>query len=90
MFRGGEAEIRTQTGHNVHENVGRIQQGGTGLLLYGPLIEQYNFELSGKDDTGLGRRVVMTFQGEEGKKTRVVVAYYSCVTPPKATESSYQ
>ena len=90
MFRGGEAEIRTQTGHNVHENVGRIQQGGTGLLLYGPLIEQYNFELSGKDDTGLGRWVVMTFQGEEGKKTRVVAAYCPCVTPPKATKSSYQ
>ena len=54
MFNEGEAEIRTQTGHNRHENVGRTQQGGTSLLLYGQLIDQYNFEASGKDDTGLG------------------------------------
>jgi len=61
MFNGGETEIRTQVGHNVHKNVGRTQQGGTGLLLYGPLINQYDFEASGKDDTGLGRWVVMVF-----------------------------
>ena len=40
MFRGGEAEIRTVAGHNVHENVSRFQEGGTAALLYGPLIEQ--------------------------------------------------
>ena len=44
MFNGGEAEIRTQTGHNVHEDVGRTQQGGTSLLLFGSLIDQYDFE----------------------------------------------
>jgi len=54
MFNGGDAEFRTQTGHNVHENVGKMQQGGTILLLFGPLIDQYNFEESGKDDSGLG------------------------------------
>ena len=59
MFNGGEAEIRTICGHNVHENVGRTQQGGTSLMLYGPLIDQYDFEASGKDDAGLGRWVVM-------------------------------
>ena len=54
MFRGGEAEIRSVAGHNVHENVGRSQEGGTSLLCYGPLIEQYDFKNTGKDDTGLG------------------------------------
>ena len=90
MFNGGEAEIRTQTGHNVHENVGRTQQGGTSLLLFGSLIDQYNFEESGKDDSGLGRWVVMTFQGSHGIVTRVVCGYNPCVTNRRATRSTYQ
>ena len=63
MFRGGEgeAEIRLVAGHDVHENVGRSQEGGTSLLCYGPLIEQYDSKNSGKDDTGLGQWVVMSF-----------------------------
>ena len=90
MFHGGEAEIRTQTGWNVHENVGRTQQGGTGLLLYGELIQQYDFEASGKDDTGLGRWVFMTLRGSDGIVTRVVCAYNPCYTQGKATRSTYQ
>ena len=65
MFNGGEVGIRTQVGHNVHENVCRTQQGGTSLLLYGPLIDQYDFKASGKDDTGLGRWAVMVFCGQD-------------------------
>ena len=84
MFNGGEAEIRTITGHNVHENVARRQQGGTSLLLYGDLIDYYDFEGSGKDDTGLGRWVHMAFQGSEGIVTRVVCGYSPCVTTEKA------
>ncbi len=61
MFNGEKAEIRMLTGHNVHENARRMQQGGTSLLLFGGLIDQYNFEASGKDDTGLGHWVVMVF-----------------------------
>ena len=60
MFNGGECEIRSVAGHNVHENkCGKVQQGGTGILLYGSLIDQYNFEANGKDNTGLGRWVSM-------------------------------
>ena len=61
MFRGGEAEIRSIAAHNVHENVGRIQEVGTRMFLYVTLVDQYNFEHSNKDDTGLGRWVVMVF-----------------------------
>ena len=58
MFNGGEAEIRSVAAHNVHEKkCGRTQQGGTSVLLYGPLIEQHDFKASGKDPTGLGRWV---------------------------------
>ncbi len=38
MFQGGESEIKLIHGHNVHKNVGPFQRGGTGLLLYSPLI----------------------------------------------------
>ena len=31
LFNGGEAEVRSVVGHNVHENVSRVQQGGTRL-----------------------------------------------------------
>ena len=41
MFRGGDAEIRSIEAHNVHENLGRIQEVGTSMLLYGPLVDQY-------------------------------------------------
>ena len=43
IIRGGEAEIRSIAAHNVHENVGRVQEGGTSMLLYGPLVYQYDF-----------------------------------------------
>ena len=58
MFRGGESDIQPIAAHNVHENVGRVQEGGTIILLYGPLVYQYNFKHSGKDDTGLVRWVL--------------------------------
>jgi precorrin-4 methylase len=43
MFKGGEAEIRSVSAHNMHKgkDVGRTQEGGTAMMLYGTLIEQY-------------------------------------------------
>ena len=90
MFKGGEAEVRSVAAHNVHENVGRAQEGGTGLLCFGPLIEQYDYEQSGKDDTGLGRWVVMVFQGADGLVTRVVCSYNPCYNNKKQSRTSYQ
>ena len=40
LFRGDEAPIKSIAAHNVHENVGRIQQGGTSRLLFGHLTQQ--------------------------------------------------
>ena len=91
MFNGGESEVRSIAGHNVHESdCGQRQQGGTGLVLNGPLIEQFDFEASGKDDTGLGRWVTMVFRGQDGLTTRVICGYNPCKSAPKATRSSYQ
>ena len=47
MFNWGEAEIITQTGLTCYENIGRAHDG--------TLIDQYDFESSKKDVTGLGR-----------------------------------
>ena len=56
MLNGGESETRTVPGINVHEKGGgRILQGETTLLLFRSLIDQYNFEARGKDNTGLSR-----------------------------------
>ena len=78
MFRGLEKYIRSIAAHNVYENVGRVQEVGTGMLLYGPLVDQYDFEQSGKYDTWLVRWLVMAFQGPEGIKNRIVCGYNLC------------
>jgi hypothetical protein len=89
LFRGGEADIRSVAAHNRHEgkDVGRVQEGGTVMLLYGPLIEQYNMENSGRDETGLGRWVFMAFIGEGGIATRIMSCYNPCyITRIKSQE----
>jgi hypothetical protein len=62
LFKGGKSAIQSITVHNVHKNVGQVQQGGTSLILFGHLTEQLNHNESGKDPTGLGRWMVMTFE----------------------------
>ena len=61
MFQVGEADIRAVVAHNVHKNVSKYQEGGTSLLAYGPIVDQYDLEHSGKDNTGLGRWVSISF-----------------------------
>jgi hypothetical protein len=92
MFKGGEVEIRLVAAHNVHEGqeAGRVQEGGTALLLYGTLIEQYAYDLSGKDPTGLGWWVVMTFQGENGIITRILCCYNPCYNNKPYSRTYYQ
>ncbi len=60
----GEAAIQSIVAHNVHKNVGRTQQGGTSVIMFGPITEQIEHERSGKDNTGLGRWMVMMLQGD--------------------------
>ena len=92
MFKGGEAEIRSVAAHNVHEGkeVGRVQEGGTAMLCYGTLIEQYVMEESSKDESGLGRWVVMTFRGRDGLVTRVVCCYNPCYNNKPFSRTYYQ
>ena len=59
------------------------------MLLYRPLLNQYDFEHSGKDETGLGRWVVMVFQGFKIIKTRIVCGYNSCYNKKMESGTSY-
>ena len=60
------------------------------MLLYGPLVDQYDLEESGKDDTGISRWVVMVFRGYEGIKTRIVCGYNSCYNKNMESRTIYQ
>ena len=60
------------------------------MLLFGTLIQQHNFEASGKDESGLGRWVSMVLRGSDGILTSFVYGYNWCDSAKKATHSSYQ
>jgi len=92
LFRGGEADIRTVAAHNKHEGreLDSVQEGGTAMVLFGNLIEQFDMEESGRDESGLGRWVVMTFRGEGGRTTRIVCSYNPCYNKKQVSRTSYQ
>ena len=87
---GGEADIRSVVAHNVHKNVGRVQEGGTSMLLFGSLIQTFDADHSGKDNTGLEIWCYMTLCGSEGIKTRVVCGYNPCYNKKMESNTSYQ
>jgi hypothetical protein len=89
LFKGGEAAVQSIVAHNVHENIGRVQQGGTSLLFFGHLTEQLDHNESGKDDTGLGHWTVMTLQGD-GVQTRLVCGYNPSSNAKLNSGMSYQ
>ncbi len=89
LFKGGKAPIQSIAAHNVHENVGRIQQGGTSLLLFGHLTQQLDPNESGKDPIGLGRWSVVTLQGN-GVQTCIICGYNPCRNNKLNSGTSYQ
>jgi hypothetical protein len=54
MFNGGETELRAIAAHNINKDAGKFQEGGTAMLAFGDLIEQFNPSSSGRDDLDLG------------------------------------
>jgi hypothetical protein len=89
LFKGGEAVVQSVVAHNIHKNIGRVQEGGTSLLLFGALTEQLAHDQSGKDKTSLGQWSVMTLKGE-GFQTRVVCGYNPCYNKNPNSSTSYQ
>ena len=84
---GSENKMRAVTGHNEHENFGRSQEGGTGLMVFDEATTL--IQSMGVDDTKLGRWVWARFAGKDGHVTRVVVAYQPVRTGKKSLKSVY-
>jgi hypothetical protein len=89
LFKGGEAVVHSVVAHKVHENFGKVQQGGTSLIMFGPLTDQLNFNENGKDNTGLRCWSVMTVQGD-GARTRIVCGYNPCGNSKLNSSMTYQ
>ena len=90
MFNGGEMDLQAITSHNVHETVGKYQEGGTAVLSYGNLLQQFDPEGSGLDDLGLGPWTNMWFVGEDRIVTRVICGYSPCANKKKDSGTVYQ
>jgi hypothetical protein len=89
LFKGGEVVVQTIVAHNLHENVGKVQQGGTSLILFGQLTEQLDPNKGRKDPTDPGWWTVMTLKGE-GIQTRIVCRYNPCGKTKFNSGTSYQ
>ena len=91
LFRGGEADVRSVISHNVHEadRVGRAQEGGTGLLMFGSLTEYLDMPSSEKDRSGLGRWTTMLLKGSSGVQTRIICGYNPCKSNRQDNSTSY-
>jgi len=72
-------EFRTITSHNITEQMGKCQRGGTCSFAVGQLA--HRFHSAGKDGRGLGRWTWIQFQGKDQHFTRVYTAYRPCKKP---------
>ncbi len=89
LFKRGEATLQSVVALNVHENIGRVQEGRISLLLFGPLTEQLDNDQPGKDESGLGCWFVMMLQGNR-VQTRVVCGYNLCYNKNQFSSTTYQ
>ncbi len=79
---------RAIAANNIHQNIGRVQEGGTGMIAFG---ESTGFIMStGKDPYGLGQWCWTLYGGRKGHNTRVVVAYNACKNSKKDSRTTYQ
>jgi hypothetical protein len=88
LFKCGEAEVKSIVAHNIHENIGRIQEGGTIVIMFGPIAEKVEINQIVKDDTGLGQWSVMTLR-RDGARTRIVCGYNPCFSKAQDNGTSY-
>jgi hypothetical protein len=79
LFKGCVAAHQLVVVHNVHNNLGRVQEGGTSLLLFASLTEQLDPDQTGKDLAGLDWWSVMTLRGD-GARTRKVCDIIHVIT----------
>ncbi len=90
MFNGGKTELRAIASHNRNKDVGKYQEGGTAMMVYGVFIQQFDPEDSGRDDLGLGWWMYMKFSGCDNIVTWVICGYSPCVNKKKDSGTVYQ
>jgi hypothetical protein len=90
MFNGGETELWAIASHNRSEDAGKFQEGGTAMMVYGNLIQQFDPEALGQDDLGLGRWTYMLFCGTNNTVTWVICEYSPCANKKKDSGTVYQ
>ncbi len=79
---------RAIAANNIHQNVGRVQEGGTGMVSFG---NSTGFITKmGRDPYGLGRWCWTLYGGGKGHNTKVVVAYNACKNSKKDSRMMYQ
>ena len=88
---GGESDVRSIVAHNIHESdkIGRVQEGGTGLLMFGPITEYLDMPASEKDRSGLGRWTTMLLKGFSGVQTRIICGYNPSKSNRQDNSTSY-
>ncbi len=88
---GGGSDVCSVVAHNVHEadNIGRVQEGGTGLLMFGPITEYLDMAASEKDRSGLGRWATMLLKGSSGVQTMIICCYNPCKSNRQDNSTSY-
>jgi hypothetical protein len=74
--------------NNVNQNIGRVQEGGTGMVAFGKLTGYIT--KTGKDPHGLGQWCWTLYGGSDGHNTRVVMAYNACSNKKKNSRTTYQ
>ena len=73
-FFDAEIELRSTTSHNTFENPeSNHQQGGTGIMAIGELLQYYR--VPSNDFRNLGRWSSCIIEGSPQHRTRVVSAY---------------
>ncbi len=83
MFNGGETKLQAIELNSVHKEVGKFQEGGTAMMMYGNLIQQFDPEGSGCNDLSLGRWTFMRFVGDDKIVIRVICRYSPCANKKK-------
>ncbi len=89
LFKGGEAAIQSVVAHNIHKNIGKVQEGRTSHMAIEPLTEYIEHNQPGKDKTGLGRWAVMTFKGYRGGM-QVICGYNPYYNKSPESSTTYQ
>jgi hypothetical protein len=90
MFNGGETELWDLASQNRNEDAGKFQAGGTAMMVYGNLIQQFAPEESRQDELGLGRWKYMQFCGDNNTVTWVICGYSPWANKKKDSGTMYQ